>query len=164
VPPTAPPTQPNAPPAQSARAKRIALPMLRPLSRTLAIALILSLLPAPSVLAAKDKPAAAKPAPVAKGRLYAVVLGPGAAWKKGQPFKGPGLEAHRAYWKKLFDEGRVASAGPLGADTGLAVIRARGQAEADALVAGDPAVRLRLLRSVARPYAPALTSAAVLEG
>lgn len=162
--PTAPATQPNAPPAQSARTKRIAPTMPRPLTRTFVLALILTLFPAPPALAAKDKPVAARSAPVAKGRLYAVVLGPGTAWKKGQPFKGPGLEAHRAYWKTLFDEGRVASAGPLGADTGLAVIRARSQAEADALVAGDPAVKARILRGVARPYASALTSATVLEG
>lgn len=138
--------------------------MPQPLRRTLALALILTLLPAPPVLAAKDKPAAAKPAPVAKGRLFAVVLGPGPARKKGQPFKGPGLEAHRAYWKKLFDEGRVASAGPLGEETGLVLLRARSQSEADALIAGDPAVRLRILRGVARPYTSALTSTAVLEG
>lgn len=138
--------------------------MIHPLARTLALALILTVLPAPPVLAAKDKPAAAKPVPVAKGRLFAVVLGPGSAWKKGQPLKGPGLEAHRAYWKKLFDEGRVASAGPLGSDAGLVLLRARGQAEADALIAGDPAVRLRILHGVARPYTPVLSSAAVLEG
>jgi uncharacterized protein YciI len=102
--------------------------------------------------------------PVARGRLYAVVLGPGAAWKKGQPFKGPGLDEHRRYWKKLFAEGRVASAGPLGADTGLAVVRARNQDEVNALIAGDPAVRARILRGVARPYDSALISAAVLTG
>ena len=46
------------------------------------------------------KSAPTTPAPiVAKGRLFAVVLGPGSAWKKGQPFKGPGLDAHRLYWK-----------------------------------------------------------------
>ena len=138
--------------------------MPHPLSRTLALALILTLLPAPPVLAAKDRPVAAKPVPVAKGRLFAVVLGPGSAWKKGQPLKGPGLEAHRAYWKKLFDEGRVASAGPLGSDTGLVLLRARNQGEADALIAADPAVRSRILRGVARPYVSTLTSAAVLEG
>lgn len=138
--------------------------MPHPLFRTLALTLVLTLLPAPPVLAARDRPAVTKPAPVAKGRLFAVVLGPGPAWKKGQPFKGPGLDAHRAYWKKLFDEGRVASAGPLGGETGLILLRARNQGEADALIAADPAVRLRILRGVARPYTPVLTSAAVLEG
>ena len=115
-----------------------------------------------------DTPRQAEPdkaaAPVAKGRLYAVVLAPGPAWKKGQPFKGPGLDEHRRYWKRLHAEGRVASAGPLGGDTGLAVVRARSQGEADALVAGDPAVKTRILRGVARPYDTALVSTPVLVG
>ena len=105
------------------------------------------------------------PAPViAKGRLFAVVLGPGAAWKKGQPFKGPGLDAHRAYWKGLYAQGRVASAGPLGDRSGLALIRAKNQKEADALLAADPAVKARVLAEVARPYSADLLSAPVLAG
>ena len=111
------------------------------------------------------KPAPAAPAPViAKGHLFAVVLGPGSAWKKGQPFKGPGLDAHRQYWKGLLAAGRVASAGPLGDRSGLALIRAKNQKEADALLAGDPAVRARVLIEVARPYSADLLSAAVLVG
>ena len=111
------------------------------------------------------KPAPAAPAPIiAKGRLFAVVLGPGSAWKKGQPFKGPGLDAHRLYWKGLYAEGRVASAGPLGDRSGLALIRAKNQKEADALLAADPAVKARVLAEVARPYSADLTSAAVLVG
>lgn len=114
---------------------------------------------------AESKSAPAAPAPViAKGRLFAVVLGPGAAWKKGQPFKGPGLDAHRQYWKELYAQGRVASAGPLGDRSGLALIRAKNQKEADALLAADPAVKARVLAEVARPYSADLMSAAVLTG
>ena len=113
----------------------------------------------------ETKSASTTPAPViAKGRLFAVVLGPGAAWKKGQPFKGPGLDAHRLYWKGLYAQGRVASAGPLGDRSGLALIRAKNQKEAEALIAADPAVRARVLTEVARPYSADLTSAAVLVG
>ena len=114
---------------------------------------------------AETKPAPTTPAPIiAKGRLFAVVLGPGSAWKKGQPFKGPGLDAHRQYWKGLYAEGRVASAGPLGDRSGLALIRAKNQKEADALLAGDPAVKARVLAEVARPYSADLISAPVLVG
>lgn len=114
---------------------------------------------------ADTKSAPTTPAPViAKGRLFAVVLGPGSAWKKGQPFKGPGLDAHRLYWKELYAQGRVASAGPLGDRSGLALIRAKNQKEADALLAADPAVKARVLAEVARPYSSDLTSAAVLAG
>lgn len=114
---------------------------------------------------AEIKSAPSAPAPViAKGHLFAVVLGPGAAWKKGQPFKGPGLDAHRQYWKGLYAQGRVASAGPLGDRSGLALIRAKNQKEADALLAADPAVKARVLAEVARPYSSDLTSAPVLTG
>lgn len=101
---------------------------------------------------------------VAKGRLFAVVMGPGAVWKKGQPFKGPGLDQHRAYWKGLLAEGRVAAAGPLGDGSGLALVRARNQKDADALIAADPAVKAKLLRGVARAYTADLVSVAVLLG
>ena len=114
---------------------------------------------------AESKSASAAPAPIiAKGRLFAVVLGPGSAWKKGQPFKGPGLDAHRQYWKGLYALGRVAAAGPLGDRSGLALIRAKNQKEADALLAADPAVRARVLAEVARPYSADLLSAPVLIG
>ena len=121
---------------------------------------------ASSPLAAREKPAAEtrQTAPVAKGRLFAAVLGPGPKWKKGQPFKGPGLDQHRAYWKKLHEEGRVASAGPLGEDTGLILLRARSQSEANELLAADPAVKARILNGVARPYRAEMISAAVLAG
>lgn len=138
----------------------------------LACALLVVFTPAGASTKKKFEPArqptAGKPAvataPIAKGRLYAIVLAPGTAWKRGQPFKGPGLEEHRRYWQRLHKEGRVASAGPLGGDTGLAVVRARDQREADALVAADPAVRGRILRGMARPYAAELVSMPVLVG
>ncbi len=145
---------------------------LRPAALALVPALAL-ILPVPAASSGREvrreraATPAAKPAPsvpVAHGRLFAVVLGPGPAWKRGQPFKGPGLEAHRRYWARLHAEGRVASAGPLGADTGLAVIRAGNQREADALIAADPAVQARILRGVARPYVAALVSPPVLVG
>lgn len=128
------------------------------------LALSAALLAAPPAFAAREKPVAEAKVPVAKGRLFAAVLGPGPKWKKGQPFKGPGLDQHRAYWKKLHDEGRVASAGPLGDDTGLILLRAKNQSEASAIVAADPAVKAQILRGVARPYSSALTSAEVLAG
>ncbi len=140
----------------------------------LAIPLGLALVSGPAVSATKRpaaknqdaKAAPAKPAaaPVAKGRLYAVVLGPGPAWKKQKPFKGPGLSQHRAYWQGLLADGRVASAGPLGEESGLALIRVRDQREANAVVAADPAVKARIFQGAARPYAAELISTPVLTG
>lgn len=131
-----------------------------------ALAAALAIAVAAPVQGQKQKVAAAPEdrAPVAKGKLFAAVFGPGVKWKKGQPFRGPGLDQHRAYWKKLHAEGRVASAGPIGEDTGLVLLRAKNLAEANALVAADPAVKAQILRGVARPYSPALTSVEVLAG
>ncbi len=134
--------------------------MVRAFITAVVLTLGLALIPAEAVRAEKD----AAGTLIAKGRLFAVVLSPGPAWKRGQPFKGPGLDEHRRYWKRLHAEGRVASAGPLGQDTGLAVVRARDQREIDSLIASDPAVRARILRGVARPYAAELISTAVLVG
>ena len=136
------------------------------LIRALGAALALTLFSAPPALAQK-KNAVATPeraVPVAKGRLFAAVLGPGPEWKRGQPFKGAGLVEHLRYWRQLYKSGHVASAGSLGDDAGLVLFRARNQAEANALIAGDPAVKARLLRGVARPYAAQMMSAEVLKG
>lgn len=95
------------------------------------------------------------PAPVASSRrsgpLFAVVIGPGPSWKKGQPLK-KGSDGHWKYWQDLHARGLVESAGPVGRDTGFVLLRARNQREANALLAADPAVRTGRFRGVARPY------------
>lgn len=101
--------------------------------------------PAPS-----DK---AKPRPARQsGPLFAVVMGPGPAWKKGQPLRKSGSDEHWRYWQSLHDKGLVESAGPVGKDTGFALLRARNQREANAVLAADPAIRAGRFRAVARPY------------
>ena len=134
--------------------------------RALSAAFALGLICAVPALAEREKPAAQTEmaVPVAKGRLFGAVLGPGPAWKRGQPFKGADLPEHQRYWRQLFELGHVASAGPLGDDAGLILLRAKNQTEANALIAADPAVIARLLRGVARPYAARMMSAEVLRG
>ena len=98
-----------------------------------------------------------KIAPVAAkrgGPLFAVVIGPGPSWKKGQPLK-KGSDGHWKYWQDLHAKGVVDSAGPVGQDTGFVLLRARNQREANAVIAADPAVRAGKFRGVARPYDPA---------
>ena len=87
-----------------------------------------------------------------EGRLFAIVLAPGPAWQPGRPFAGQGLRDHFFYWKRLSDAGRVASAGPLGEDHGLVVLRAADQAAADAILAADPAIGAGIFTGAARPY------------
>lgn len=90
------------------------------------------------------------------GSLYAVVIGPGPGWKKGQPLRSGGNDGHYAYWKELQGRGLIESAGPVGKDTGFVLLRARNQKEANALIAADPAIRAGRFRAVARPYAETL--------
>lgn len=94
--------------------------------------------------------------------LYAIVLTPGPAWKPGKPFAEQGLRDHFFYWKRLFDEGRIASAGPLGADHGLVLVRADDQEDADAILAADPALVAGVFTGTVRPYSPAMADGGLL--
>lgn len=130
-------------------------------------AIALAMIAAPLGAAERKKPepaATERPVKPVKGKLFAIVLGPGPEWKKGQPLKAPAMPEHRRYWARLNDEGRIASAGPLGEDTALILMRAKNLGEATAAIGADPAVKARLLRGVARPYVSAMTNAQVLNG
>lgn len=143
------------------------MPHIAILRRVWLGAIALALIPPPLNAADRKKPEPVpteKPARPVKGKLFAIVLGPGPEWKKGQPLKAPAMPEHRRYWARLNDEGRIASAGPLGEDTALILMRAKNLGEATAAIAADPAVKARLLRGVARPYVAAMTNAAALEG
>ncbi|MBS0474850.1 MAG: hypothetical protein JSR28_06845 [Proteobacteria bacterium] len=90
------------------------------------------------------------------GPLYAVVIGPGPSWKKGQPLRASKSDGHYRYWQDLQSKGLIESAGPVGKDTGFVLLHARNQREANALLAADPAIRDGRFRAVARPYAQTL--------
>lgn len=90
------------------------------------------------------------------GKLFAVVMGPGPSWKKGQPLKKGGNDSHWRYWQGLHRTGVIESAGPVGKDTGFVLLHARSQKEANAVLAADPAIRAGQYRGVARPYDEAL--------
>lgn len=96
--------------------------------------------------------------------LFALLLRPGVAWKGGRPFAEQGLRPHFDYWMRLFRAGRVASAGPLGSDSGLVLLLARDLAEAEAIARADPAVVARIFTGEVRPYAPPMIDPAVLRG
>lgn len=98
------------------------------------------------------------------GSLFAVVIGPGPAWKKGQPLQSGAPDGHFRYWQALHRQGRVENAGPVGKDTGFILLRARSQAEANAVIAGDPAVKAGRFRAVARPYKPTFAAAPAASG
>lgn len=85
---------------------------------------------------------------------FAVVYRPGPAWRSGVPMEEQGLRDHFFYLRDLDRNGRIILAGPLGPDGGLLLVRARDQAEADGLVAADPAIVSGLFVGAARPFTP----------
>ena len=127
----------------------------------LALALAATLAAPAAAQPARAAPVATAPAPSATApapadKLFAIILSPGPKWKPGRPFAEQGLRAHFFYWKALFDAGRVVSAGPMGVDHGLVLLRAKDQASADAVITADPAVKAGTFVGVARVYAPGM--------
>ena len=118
----------------------------------------------PLAMPAAAEPGAAPPPTVepAAAPLFALILAPGPAWKAGRPFAEQGLRPHFDYWMALFREGRIASAGPVGADSGLVLLRATDQAAADAILAADPAIVAGIFTGTIRRYAPPMVDPAVL--
>lgn len=102
--------------------------------------------------ASKPKEAESSAAKYKGGKLFAVVIGPGPSWKRGPPLKKSGNDKHWQYWHDLHRGGRIESAGPVGKDTGFALLHARDQKDANAVLAADPATRAGQYRGVARPY------------
>ena len=92
-------------------------------------------------------------------QLYALLLTPGPAWKPGLPFAKQGLEAHFYYWKDLFKNGRIATAGPLGSDGGLVLLFAKDLHEAEGIVHADPAIKSGIFVGSVRHYAPPMINA-----
>src|SRR5690606_14145714 len=109
------------------------------------------------VAAAGDDPPAT--AEAADERLFAILLEPGPAWKPGLPFQEQGLGPHLAYRVALHREGRLVTAGPLGDDSGLILLYAAGQQEAEAILNGDPAIPAGIFAGTVRPYAPPMVNA-----
>lgn len=122
--------------------------------------------PVPPVAAQVDtaQPGAAPQSATAPAAqpLFALILAPGPAWKPGRPFAEQGLRPHFDYWMALFRAGRIASAGPVGTDSGLVLLRAADQAAADAILAADPAIVAGIFTGTVRPYAPPMVDAGVL--
>lgn len=99
-------------------------------------------------------PAAAQTAPVEASAIFAVSYSAGPKWKPGVPMRDQGLRDHFFYIKALDDAGRIVIAGPVGDDAGLFLVRAKDQADADAVVSNDPAIKVGIFTGAARPFVP----------
>jgi uncharacterized protein YciI len=109
-------------------------------------------------LAGAQTPAAPAPAsqPAAQPRqLFLFLYRPGPAWRAGVPMARQDLREHAAYHARLVREGRSAAAGGYaGEDGGMAIVRAANRAEAEAILAADPAIRNGVFVAELRQWAP----------
>ena len=91
--------------------------------------------------------------------LFALIYRPGPKWLPGKSFREQiAIREHYAYVKGLFDKGVVFSGGGVGSDHGLVLLYARDQAEADAILAGDPMIQAGSFAGEFRPHKPAFLS------
>jgi uncharacterized protein YciI len=76
---------------------------------------------------------------------FLVIYRPGPAWIAGKHIREQPPREHGKYLLELYERGAMKSAGPFEDDTGAAVVlEAADQAEAEALIAGDPAVKAKI--------------------
>lgn len=92
--------------------------------------------------------------------LFAIHAAPGHKWQAGIPGpQQPGIEQHIGHLEALKASGHLVMAGPyLDGTGGLTLVRARDQAEADALAAADPSGKSGLLVFTVRPWLVAVAS------
>ena len=108
-------------------------------------------------------PAAAQPAADPPRELFLFLYRPGPAWVAGRPMNQQNLRPHAEYHAMLVREGRsVAGGGFVGREEGMAIVRAANLAEAEAMLAADPAIVNGVFAAELRQWAPRFHSDAPL--
>lgn len=127
------------------------------LRRTAALAVATLLVAGPALAQA---PPESKPATAPKSTYFLFVYSAGPAWKVGQPIAVQGLGPHGMYMTKLFKEGVVFAGGPSTepSGNGLAIVRAKDETEAKALLAADPAIQAGIMTAELRTWRPLFAS------
>lgn len=107
------------------------------------------------LLAAAQAPVAADPGAAQPRQLFLFLYRPGPAWRAGVPMRGQDLAAHAAYHAQLQRDGRgFAGGGYFGEDGGMAIVRAATRAEAEAILAADPAIQSGVFAADLRQWTP----------
>lgn len=120
--------------------------------------MMLAIMPLP-LAAQPPAPGAATPA----RQLFLFLFRPGPAWQAGVPMRQQNLREHGAYHARLVNEGRsVAGGGYVGEDGGMAIVRAANRAEAEAMLAADPAIMNGVFVAELRQWQPRFHSPAPL--
>lgn len=90
-------------------------------------------------------------------RLFLFLYRPGPAWVAGRPIHQQDLRGHLDFMTRLHRAGTAFAGGPyVGEDGGMAVIRARDLAEAQRLLAADPAILNGVFAAEIRQWRPVL--------
>ncbi len=88
-------------------------------------------------------------------RYFLVKFGPGPAWQKDADVYGQALDGHLEYINLLYSVGIVLMAGPFADGSGgMTIVQFASLAEAETLMAADPAVRDGVLRPDIREWRP----------
>jgi len=96
-------------------------------------------------------------------QVFVITYSPGPAWQAGVPMNHQALGPHAAYWTRLAREGRAIGAGPFtDMDGGIAMINAADRAEAEAIVAADPAVTSGVFVGEVHGWSPRIRGAGEL--
>lgn len=99
-------------------------------------ALVMTVMAGPAVAQAP-----AQSVPAQARQLFLFLFSPGPSWRPGVPMRQQDLREHAAYHDRLVREGRgFAGGGYVGMDGGMAIVRAADRAEAQAILAADPAI------------------------
>ena len=100
----------------------------------------------------------APPGPAAEtsGRqLFIILYRPGPSWVAGRPMAQQNLREHGLYYRQLMEQGRVfAGGGYVGLDGGMGIIWAADRADAEAVLAADPAIRDGVFAADLRQWSP----------
>lgn len=106
-------------------------------------------------IALAQTPQPTAPAPDQPRQLFLFLFRPGPAWRAGVPMRQQDLREHGAYHARLVREGRgVAGGGYVGEEGGMAIVRAATRAEAEAMLAADPAIVNGVFAAELRQWAP----------
>jgi uncharacterized protein len=133
------------------------------MTRSIVPRLALAMLVAFAAEVASAQAPQAAPAAQSARQLFLFVYRPGPSWRPGVPMREQDLRAHGGYHAQLVREGRsVAGGGFVGMDGGMAIVRAADLAEAQAMLAADPAIVNGVFAADIRHWVPRFHSPAPL--
>jgi len=86
-------------------------------------------------------------------KYFLILHKPGPAWIEGQSFMNQKLMEHGAYIHSLYQQGIAIEGGPFLDDSGgLAIITAEDEAEAEAIMNQDPAIKMGVFVAELHPW------------